>query len=123
MWTIGHTIRLAPAQRSLPGARPTRKVRADMSNATPPTPVGVLDDARNRAANQRLELAFLATQLAHLIDARAELHNDIADAVTEAGLSHLDWADVADPWHLADVDRGTDHLAAMHLLIERALGI
>jgi hypothetical protein len=94
-----------------------------MTNATPPTPFGILDDARNRAANQRIELAYLATQLAHLIDARTALHDDIADAVTEAGLSHLDWADAADLWHLSDVDRGTDNLAAMHLLIERALGI
>ncbi len=94
-----------------------------MSNATPPTPVGILDDARNRAANQRLELAYLATQLAHLIDARTSLHGDIADAATEADMGHLDWADLADLWHLADVDRGSDTLAAMHVLIERALGI
>ena len=94
-----------------------------MPNATPPTPVGILDDARNRAANQRIELAYVATQLAHLIDARTALHNDIADAVTEAELNHLDWADVANLWRLSDVDRGTDNLAAIHLLIERALGI
>lgn len=94
-----------------------------MTDATPPTPVGTLDDARNRAATQRLELAYLATHLAHLIDARVALHGDITAAATEAGLSHLDWADLADLWHLADVDRGTDTLAAIHLLIERALGI
>jgi hypothetical protein len=94
-----------------------------MTNATPPTPVGFLNDARNRAANQRIELAFLATQVAHLIDARATLRGDIAAAAAEAELGHLDWADLADLWRLADVDRGTDNLAAIHLLIERALGI
>ena len=70
-----------------------------MTNATPPTPAGILDDARSA------------------------LHNDIADAVTQAELNHLGWADVADLWHLSDIDRGTDNLAAIHLLIERALGI
>lgn len=94
-----------------------------MTNATPPTPLGILDDARNRAATQRIELAYLATQLAHLIDARSALHGDITNAAAELELSHLEWADLADLWHLADVDRGTDTLAAMHLLIERALGM
>lgn len=94
-----------------------------MNDATPSTPVEMLRDARFRAGHQRRLLAFLATEVSHLIDARAQLHRDIADAAAALELGHLDWHDLADLHHLHDVDRSTDVLAALHHLIERALGI
>ncbi len=94
-----------------------------MNDDMPSTPVEMLRDARFRAAHQRRMLTFLATEISHLIDARADVHRDIAGAVAELGQGHLDWADVADLHHLQDVDRCTDVFAALHHLIERALGI
>ena len=89
----------------------------------PPTPVGQLDDARNRALTQRIELAFTANQLVALLDARASLLRDLQRAVHEAGAIHIEWADLVALWHLDDVDRVTDLLASLHHLIGEHLGL
>jgi len=94
-----------------------------MTHAMPPTPVGILDDARNRAADQRIDLAVLATRLAQILEAREALFPDIGRASADLGMEHLDWADLAERCQLQDIDRATDTLAAIHTLVERALGI
>lgn len=89
----------------------------------PPTPVGQLDDARNRALTQRIELAFTANQLVALLDARATLLRDLHRVIHEADVIHVEWADLVALWHLGDVDRVTDLLAALHHLIGEHLGL
>lgn len=89
----------------------------------PPTPVGQLDDARNRALTQRIELAFTANQLVALLDARATLLRDLQHAIHDAGAAHVEWADLVALWHLDDIDRVTDLLAAIHHLLAEHLGL
>ena len=89
----------------------------------PPTPVGQLDDARNRALTQRIELAFTANQLVTLLDARAALLRDLHRVIHGAGATHVEWADLVALWHLDDVDRVTDLLAALHHLIGEHVGL
>lgn len=93
-----------------------------MHNATTAPESAHLDDIRGRAAQQRIELAFVLEQLASLLEARSALLQDVQRTLANVGAAHVDWPDVLALWQLEEIDRTTEALAVLRRVIDDHLG-
>jgi len=93
-----------------------------MNNATPLTESQC---ATSRRAAERLELAYLCTAIANLVDlldARDALLRDLVDK-TGLGDGGLEWTDLVAAWEQHDTATTTEVLSVTHRLMQRTLGI